>query len=49
VSSALVSQVPLKLQHPVHEVGSHVPGFAVVAPELPSSLPVPVPELSPEE
>jgi hypothetical protein len=49
VSSALVSQVPLRLQHPVHEVGSHMPRLAGVVPELPSSLPVPMPELPPEE
>jgi hypothetical protein len=49
VSSALVSQLPLVSQHPAHEVGSQVPEFAVVLPELPSSPPVVTPELSPEE
>src|SRR5580700_5569708 len=48
VSSAPVSQVPLRLQHPAHE-GSQAPGLAPVVPELPSSLPVPMPELPPEE
>jgi hypothetical protein len=46
VSSALVLQFPFVSQHPVQE-GSQTPGFAAGLPGLPSSLPVPTPELSP--